>query len=144
QDRDKLTKSVIFASERERDQQLTLLAGRLKDDLDNLARQYPEAEKFDKDAREVEKRLQVLGDKYSAECQRREEELRRWLEGSPTVSVVSVGFLDDPDKLRERLVGEEGRAETKPLTEAEQKEYAERSIHYFAAVARGEIPGYDV
>jgi hypothetical protein len=143
-DRDRLLKSVTFATETERIQALALLDGRLKEDLTLLARQFPDAAIFDKESQEVERRLQTLGDKYSAECQRREGELRRWLEGSPTVSVVSAAFLDDPKKLQLRLQGEEGKTETKPLTEAEQKDYAERSIAYFARMARGEIAGYDV
>src|SRR5262249_55501741 len=61
-----------------------------------------------------------------------------------TVSVVSPGLLDDPKQLQVRLRGEEGKTQTKPLTEAEQKDYAERSIQYFARMARGEITGYDV
>jgi hypothetical protein len=143
-EREQLAKSATYATEAERQQAFALLEDRYKQDLANLVRQFPEAAVFDKETQGVEGRLKALGEKYGAECRRREGELRRWLEGSPTVSVVSTAFLDDPGKLQARLQGEEGKTETKPLTEAEQKDYAERSIAYFARIARGEITGYDV
>ena len=135
-------KTKLTGATDDREREVLLLSQQHKEELQDLARQFPDAEVMDKDSREIEKRLHVLEDKYSAECQRREEALKRWLEGYPTISVVSVGLLDDPKKLRYRLFGEEGKTETKPLTEAEQKEYAEKSIQYLAHMARGEIDGY--
>lgn len=143
-DRKQVEESTIFQKESERRDSLAQLSARFRDDLGVLARRYAESSVLDREGQELEGRLDAISDKYSQECQRREAALKRWLEASPTIAVISTGFLDDPKKLHMVLQGEEGKTETIPLAEAEQKEYAERSIHYLARMARGEIAGYDI
>jgi hypothetical protein len=144
EDRTNLAKTTAGVKEAERNELFALLDLRIKNDLAELAKQYPDAAIFDKDAQDAEKKLRTIADKYSVECQRREIELQRWLEGSPTVSVVSLDLLDEPTRLQSRLRGEDGKTETRPLTEAEQKEYTEKAVRYFARMARGELAGYDI
>jgi CheY-like chemotaxis protein len=137
-----INKSGITGQSANRDYQIAVQTAQHRDELQVLANKYPDGTVMDKEAQDIEKRLKALEARYSAQCQRREEALKRWLEGYQTVAVAPLGSLEDPKKLRYRLFGEEGKTETKPLTEAEHKEYAEKAIQYFARMARGEIDGY--
>jgi hypothetical protein len=144
QDRTRLVQSVVAKPVAEQTAQFQVLEDRLKEQLQELARLFPEGANLDRAAVLIEKRMQVLIDKYSVESQQREGALKRWLEPSATITVASVSLLEDPKKLQFRLQGEDGKTETKPLTEAEQQEYIEKSIAYFARMARGEIKGFEL
>ena len=68
--------------------------------------------------------------------------LERQLERYPNTYVVPIS--DDSRDLKNVLSARISEAMGKPLTEAERKDYAARSIEWLARLARGEVPGYDI
>jgi hypothetical protein len=85
-----------------------------------------------------------LRQQLGREEKRREDALRLTYEKNPRVWVIAPTVLTDPDDLRALFREKLGEARVVPVTEAEQKEYAEKAIAYLARMARGELPGYDV
>ncbi len=74
----------------------------------------------------------------------REEKMRRWAEQFRNVTVVSASFVLDPNDLKaalERRIVDPGAP---PLSEAERKEYAEKSVYYLARLSLGDPAGFDV
>jgi hypothetical protein len=72
----------------------------------------------------------------------REMALRRLAEHYRNVWVVSPAVARNPELLK-RAFAEALAQAGPPLTEAERKDYAERSLLWLARIARGEVPGYD-
>jgi hypothetical protein len=75
----------------------------------------------------------------------REDALRRFTARYPTVFVAPAGIALAPRELqtllKSRIAEASGGA---PLTEGEQRDYAERAVRLLAGLARGEPPGADI
>ncbi len=111
--------------------------------LRDIARRSPEQAVFDKESIQIEKTLRELAERYDAEALRRHDALQRWAEPYVNVEVISSKYLDDAKQLQARLSGE-GRADLKPLSEAEQKENAEKAMRDLGRMARAEGGVYDL
>jgi CheY-like chemotaxis protein len=73
----------------------------------------------------------------------REDAVQRYTENTPNVSVLPQALALNPTDLKPFLqarLGESGP----PLSEAEQKEFAEKAIRHIADLAKGVPPGIDV
>jgi CheY-like chemotaxis protein len=114
--------------------------GRRKAVADN----FPEAFVLLKDVPRIEAQMRELTDRYDREGQRREEALRRFVERSPNVTVVSAGLPADAARLRAVFRAHFNDPDNPPLSPAELQDYAERAIRQLADLAEGVPPGYDV
>jgi hypothetical protein len=124
-------------------ERLALLDETYRIALRDLTRRLPEQAAFDKEAQQVEETLHDLTIKYDAEATRRQETLVRWAEPYSNVQVVTLKYLDDAKQLQTRLTGE-GKRDQKPLTDAEQKEYAEKAIRALGVMAKANAGAYDI
>jgi len=74
----------------------------------------------------------------------REERLRRFVERYPNVVVAPLAAVLDTKGLQ-RVLGDQVADPNQPaLTDAERKDYAERSIKALTGLAQGTPPGYEV
>jgi len=78
------------------------------------------------------------------ETARNEEKLRRYTASHPNITVVPATLVLDAKALKPLIQSRLSDLAQPPLSAAEMKDYAERSIEYLARLARGEIAGYDV
>jgi CheY-like chemotaxis protein len=74
----------------------------------------------------------------------REDAVRRFVDRLPNVIVVSAAITDEPRQFRGLLQSRLAAPDQPPLSSAEKKDYAERSVAWLNRVAKGELPGYDV
>jgi hypothetical protein len=74
----------------------------------------------------------------------RELALRRLLEHYRNTWLLPESAARDPGFLRRALAVPLADAAARPLTEAERKTYAERSLYWLGRMARGEVAGYDI
>jgi hypothetical protein len=88
--------------------------------------------------------MRSLTDRYDAEGQRREDALRRFVERSPNVTVVSAGLPADAARLKAVFRARFNDPDNPPLSPAELQDHAERAIRQLADLAEGVPPGYDV
>ncbi len=93
---------------------------------------------------QLEQQLLGLSDAYDQEAQRREEELRRYVEQFRNVWVVPTNQINEPRVLQARLQERLEEAAMPPLSRAERKEYAETALYWLARMATGELRGFDV
>src|SRR5262249_13543011 len=75
--------------------------------------------------------------------QERMESLRRYVERFANVTVLPAALALDDKQLKEQINARITDTGSTPLTEAEAKEYAEKSVRALARMAKGELPGYD-
>lgn len=73
----------------------------------------------------------------------RESVLRRLVERQRHTWLLPEAAARDAGFLKQALAQPLADAAGQPLTEAERKDYAERSLRWLARVAKGELPGYD-
>jgi CheY-like chemotaxis protein len=109
-----------------------------------VADRFPEAFTLLKDAARIEAELRALSDRYDREAQRREDALRRFVERSPNITVVSAGLPSDVARLKAVFQERLNDPDNPPLSQAELQDYAERAIRQLADLAEGVPPGYDV
>jgi HEAT repeat protein len=74
----------------------------------------------------------------------REESFRRFVGQYRNVSVLPEVLAFDAEALKHAIKAGLDEVGSQPLTPAEQKDYAEHAIQWFAAMATGGLPGYDV
>jgi hypothetical protein len=74
----------------------------------------------------------------------REESFRRFVGQYRNVSILPEVLAFDVEALKRAIRAGLDEVGSQPLTAAEQKDYAERAIQWFAAMATGGLPGYDV
>jgi CheY-like chemotaxis protein len=91
----------------------------------------------------------MLADRRRAEQDRltappgREPSLRRLIEHYRNVWLLPESAARDAATLRRVLADPSAESAGKPLTDAERKDYAERSLQWLARIAKGELAGYD-
>jgi CheY-like chemotaxis protein len=73
----------------------------------------------------------------------RETALRRLVEHYRQTWLLPESAARNPTFLRRALAGPLADVAGKPLTEAERKDYAERSLRWLDRIAKGEVAGYD-
>jgi CheY-like chemotaxis protein len=128
----------------EQSDRLAILDDNYQASLRDLARQLPHEAIFDKEAQGIERTLKELALRYDGETSRREAALKRWAEPYANIQIVTQKYLDDIRQLRSRLLGG-NKAESKPLSEAEQREYAEKSVRLLGQMAKAPAKnGYDI
>ncbi len=74
----------------------------------------------------------------------RELSLTRLIERYPNVWLLPQSAALTATALKDVLGPQLADSASKPLTDAERKEFAERSLAWLARAARGELPGYDI
>jgi CheY-like chemotaxis protein len=71
------------------------------------------------------------------------ETLRRYAERFANVTVIPAAWALDDKAIKQQIGTRIAEAGSPPLSEAELKEYAEKSVRALARMAKGELPGYD-
>jgi hypothetical protein len=125
------------------EEEIRLLKADYRDRLQVLADRNPEAVAFEKEAAKLQEDLQKVLERYNLEAELRGDTLRRFVQRYPLIDVVPAGLLTDVKSLQANVQGRVDEAGV-PLTQAEQKDYAERAIRLLARLARGEPPGFEV
>ncbi len=74
----------------------------------------------------------------------REPALRRLLEHYRRTWLLPESAARDPNFLKRALAAPLADVASRPLTEAERKAYAERSLYWLGRMARGDVAGYDI
>jgi hypothetical protein len=87
--------------------------------------------------------MQLLAAAYNRSAARREEELRRYVERFPRVTVVSAGMLTDPEGLKDQI-GADARDAGVALPPGEQKALAEKAITLLGRLATDTPKGFDL
>lgn len=72
-----------------------------------------------------------------------EPSLRRFAENYRNVWVIPEPAALDSNQLKQALEARLDDVGNRPLTAAERTEYAEKSLHWLARIAEGEVAGYD-
>jgi CheY-like chemotaxis protein len=70
--------------------------------------------------------------------------LQRYVERFPNVTVIPAALALDDKAIKEQINARLAEPGSQPLSEAEQKEYAEKAVRALARMAKGELPGYDI
>jgi hypothetical protein len=112
-------------------------------DAQGIDKRYPEDVLLYKDIGRIEDELAKIAAAYDREARVREDQLARFAERYPNVTVVNAGLFTDVEGLEPRVrfaVGEAGAA----LSPPEQRDHAERAIRAMARLAVGTPAGYDI